>query len=201
VPIDHPLEHAMQATTAHRLATARQARHVAHGLSLVELLCVLAIGALLLGGSLPMLNDLRQGQRLQAVAALLETDIHLARSTAISTGQPVRLVAQALDGGGSCYLLHTGAPDACTCDPQGQPRCEAGTEPLRHEALPAAGGVALASLPRPLVFDGRKATVTPTATLRLVARDGRAIHQVVNIMGRVRSCSPGGSVGGLRPCA
>ncbi len=190
----------MQATTARRPAATCQPRRRRRGLSMVEVLGVLAISVLLLGGSVPMLNDLRQGQRLQAVAALLETDIHMARSTAISTGQPVRLVAQALAGGGSCYLLHMGAPDACDCGPEGQARCEAGTAPLRHEALPATSGVSLATLSRPLVFDGRKATVTPTATLRLTARDGRAIHQVVNIMGRVRSCSPGGSVGGLRAC-
>lgn len=191
----------MQATAVHRPAATHTRRHTARGVSLVEVLCVLTITALLLGGALPMAHELRQGQRLQAVAALLETDIHLARSTAISTGQPVRLVVQALAAGGSCYLLHTGAPDACDCGPQGQARCEAGTEPLRHESLPAAGGVTLATLSRPLVFDGRKATVTPTATLRLTASDGRAIHQVVNIMGRVRSCSPGGSVAGLRACA
>jgi type IV fimbrial biogenesis protein FimT len=71
---------------------------------------------------------------------------------------------------------------------------------LRVEGQPAAAGVALAALARPLVFDGRKATVTPTATLRVSADDGRTIHQVVNIMGRVRSCTPGGSVGGLRRC-
>ena len=170
------------------------------GLSLVELLCVLAIGILLLGGTLPMLNDLRQGQRLQAVAALLETDIHLARSMAISTGQPVRLVVQALTTGGSCYMLLTGAADRCTCTDQGEARCEAGAQLLRVEGQSAATGVALAALPRPLIFDGRKATVTPTATLRLSARDGRTIHQVVNIMGRVRSCTPGGGVGGLRSC-
>ena len=190
----------MQHTAAHRPAATGHAHRAARGLSLVELLCALTIGVLLLGGTLPMLSDLRQGQRLQAVAALLETDIHLARSTAISTGQPVRLVVQAVEGGGSCYLLHAGAPDACSCGPQGLARCDAGITPLRHEALSATGGVALATLSRPLIFDGRKATVTPTATLRLTALDGRAIHQVVNIMGRVRSCSPGGLVRGLRPC-
>lgn len=171
------------------------------GLSLVELLCMLTITLLLLGGTLPMLNDLRQGQRLQAVAALLETDIHLARSTAISSGQPVRLVVQAMASGGSCYMLLAGPADTCSCTEQGEARCDGGTQPLRVESLPAAQGVALAALPRPLLFDGRKATVTPTATLRLSARDGRSIHQVVNIMGRVRSCSPGNSVGGLRSCA
>ncbi len=177
---------------------ATLARRPRRGLSLVELLCVLAIAIVLLGGTLPMLNDLRQGQRLQAVAALLETDIHLARSTAISTGQPVRLVVVAATTGGSCYMLLAGTADVCTCNDRGEARCDGDAQPMRVEFQPAAQGVALAALPRPLVFDGRKATVTPTATLRLSARDGRSIHQVVNIMGRVRSCTPYGSVGGLR---
>ncbi len=180
--------------------TAAAAGRAQHGLSMVEMLCTLAITALLLGGAVPMLNDLRLGQRLQATAALLETDIHLARSTAIHSGRPVRLVVQALAGGGSCYLLHAGAANGCECRADGQARCDADAQLLRIETQPAAAGVTLAALVRPLVFDAHKGTVTPTATLRLAARDGRAIHQVVNIMGRVRSCSPAGAVGGIRPC-
>jgi type IV fimbrial biogenesis protein FimT len=172
----------------------------AKGLSMVETLCVLAILVVLLGGALPMVSELRLGLRLHAAAALLETDIHLARSTAISSGRPVRLVVQALPTGGSCYMLHDGAGDACTCSDSGLARCDAGVQLLRSEGQAANTGVALGALARPLLFDGHKGTITPTATLRLTARDGRAIHQVVNIMGRVRSCTPGGGVGGLRSC-
>lgn len=182
----------------HRAGAA--GRRCPRGLSLVETLCVLAIVLVLLGGALPMVSDLRLGQRLQSVAALLETDIQLARSTAVRTGQPVRLVVQAPATGGSCYMLHSGPADACTCTPDGQARCDGGVQLLRSEGQPAAAGVVLGALARPVLFDGRKGTVTPTATLRLAARDGRAIHQIVNIMGRVRSCSPSGSVGGLRSC-
>ncbi|MES2714772.1 MAG: GspH/FimT family pseudopilin [Pseudomonadota bacterium] len=192
----------MASHTAHRSTAANNGSggHRQHGLSMVELLCTLAISLLLLGGAVPMMNDLRLGQRLHATAALLETDIHLARSSAIRSSQPVRLVVQALPTGGSCYMLHNGAADACECTDSGQARCDAGVQLLRSEGQAAAGGVVLAALQRPLVFDGRKGTVTPTATLRLTARDGRAIHQVVNIMGRVRSCTPAGAVGGLRAC-
>ncbi len=190
-------------TRQHACRTAsntRTTRQSPRGLSMVELLCALAITLLLLGGAVPMLNDLLLGQRLHATAALLETDIHLARSTAIRSGQPVRLVVQALTTGGSCYMLHNGAADACECADDGQARCDAGVQLMRSEGQAANSGVVLAALQRPVLFDGRKGTVTPTATLRLTARDGRAIHQVVNIMGRVRSCSPAGAVGGLRSC-
>ncbi len=51
-----------------------------------------------------------------------------------------------------------------------------------------------------MLFDPVRGTTTPTATVRVVAADGRAIHQIVNIMGRVRACSPGGAVSGYRAC-
>ena len=170
------------------------------GLSLVEMLIVLAVSTLLLGGALSMSRDLLQGQRLQAAAALLETDIHLARSAAIRSGRSVRLVTQALTGGGSCYLVHTGETGSCSCGATGVARCEGSAELLRVEVQQAGSGITLAALPRPLAFDGRKGTVTPTATLRLSSDDGRSIHQVVNIMGRVRSCTSSGGVPGLRSC-
>ena len=197
------------ATTARRnVPTTRRASHrggvtalrLQHGLSVLEVLCALAITLVLLGGAMPMVNDLRQGQRLHATAALLETDIHFARSESIRTGQSVRLVVQALTGGGSCYMLHDGKADACECSASGQARCDAGVQLLRVEGQAAANGVAIDALAKPVIFDGRKGTVTPTATLRVKARDGRALHQVVNIMGRVRTCSPAGAVGGVRSC-
>lgn len=190
---------------ARHAGTAGHVRHAQarrrRGVSAVEMLCVLAVLLVLLGSAMPLFDDLRLGQRLQAAAALLETDIQHARSAAASSGRSLRLVVQSLPAGGSCYMLHDGAADACTCSSDGQARCDPGVQLLRSEGLAAETGVRLAGLNQPLVFDGRKGTVTPTATLRLSADDGRAIHQVVNIMGRVRSCAPAGSIGGLRACA
>jgi type IV fimbrial biogenesis protein FimT len=51
-----------------------------------------------------------------------------------------------------------------------------------------------------MAFDPLHGTATPTATWRVIARDGRAIHHVVNVMGRVRSCSPDAAVPGHRAC-
>jgi type IV fimbrial biogenesis protein FimT len=169
-------------------------------MSFVELLCSLTILALLLGGALPMFNELRWSQALQSAASLLETDLHHARSLAVVTGRPVRLSIQATPDGGSCYAVHTGAAHACQCDGHGQARCEAGAELLRLVEQPATEGIRLAPVDRSIVFDGGKGTVTPTATLKLIDPDGRTIHQVVNIMGRVRTCAAVGSLGGLKSC-
>jgi type IV fimbrial biogenesis protein FimT len=66
--------------------------------------------------------------------------------------------------------------------------------------LPGAGRVALSSSSASMLFDAERGTVTPTGTLRLRLADGRAVHHVVNIMGRVRTCSPAGRVAGHPAC-
>ena len=186
--------------TRHR-QHARSALHrLAHGLSLVELMCVLAITAVLLGNTLPAMSELLARQALQATAALLETDVYLARSEAQRRGQPVRLSVQTVAGGSTCYLVHTGAAHACRCTGGGQSQCDAGARVLRLSEQTGTTGIGLQGAPQSLLFDAGKGTVTPTATLKLVDRDGRAIHQIVNIMGRVRSCTTTAKLGGLRPC-
>ena len=184
----------------HYQAPTPALRTAQRGLSLIELLCSLAIMALLMGGALPLFNELRWSQALQSAASLLETDLHHARSLAVITGRPVRLSIQAPATGGSCYVVHTGAAHGCRCDGHGQAECDAGAELLRLVEQPVNAGIRLAPVDQSILFDGGKGTVTPTATLNLIDPDGRTIHQVVNVMGRVRTCAVGGSLGGLRRC-
>ena len=172
----------------------------ARGLTLVELLCVLAISAVLLGGAWPMFLDLHARQALQSQAALLETDVHFARSQALSSGRAVRLSVQAVANGASCYVVHTGPAHACRCSGGGQAVCDVGSDLLRLAEQGGPSGIALAPVQRSVLFDPGKGTVTPTATLRLTDTQGRAIHQIINIMGRVRTCTLTAGLGGLRPC-
>lgn len=187
-----------------RLSPAQRAGHRASrpsgGLSLVEACCCLCIVGLLLAGALPSLRELRQRQAIQAVAAVLETDVQLARSLTRSTDRTVRLALQPAGDAGSCYVLHHGPAGACTCGMDGTARCDAGGQALRVQALPASGGVRLSSASRNIVFDAGKGTVTPTATFVIADADGRALHQIVNVLGRVRSCSPSG-LAGYRRCS
>ena len=171
------------------------------GLSAVDMMVTLAISAVLLGGALPLFKDLRTAQLLQATAALLETDIQFARSQAMASGLAVRLSVQALNSHASCYVIHTGAAHACHCDGAGRSHCDAGARLLRLAEQDEKAGITLAPVQRSLLFDPGKGTVTPTATLRVEDREGRSIHQIVNLMGRVRSCAPNSGLAGLKPCA
>lgn len=170
------------------------------GLSLVEALVTTAVTSLALGATLPSFGEALARRELEGQAAQLATDLRLARSLAVAQGQPVRLrVQQQADG--ACYVLHSGGQGACSCTPQGAARCDAPGEVLRSAGFPRSGRVQLAANVGQMLFHGLHGTTSPGGTVRLSLADGTAVHQVVGIVGRVRSCSPGGRVPGLPACA
>lgn len=167
------------------------------GASLVEAMIVLAIIGLLLGSVLPGWADARDRRSLEAASAQLATDLRLTRSLAVAQGSPVRLSVPAAQ---ACYVVHTGPARACSCDATGAATCRDDAQALRVATLPGSGRVALSSSSASMLFDADRGTVTPTGTLRLRLADGRAVHHVVNIMGRIRTCSPAGRVAGHPAC-
>jgi type IV fimbrial biogenesis protein FimT len=66
--------------------------------------------------------------------------------------------------------------------------------------LPASEGIAVTANVGSVLFDPLHGTSSPTATFTLIAASGRSIEHVVNLLGRVRSCSPQGSVPGYAVC-
>lgn len=171
------------------------------GVTLIESMSVIAILSVVLGSTLPGFATLRQRADLAGVAAQLETDIQFARSHARSLNHTVRLSLREARGA-TCYMVHTGPAANCVCGGnEGEPAtCGSESELLRVVAMNARGDVQVRSASKSITFDPVKGTVTPTATIRVEARDGSAIHQVVNLLGRVRSCSPGGRTVGERAC-
>ena len=170
------------------------------GCTLIESLCGLVIMLVLLSGAWPMLKDLVARQALLAQAAELETDLVLARTQSQVQKESLRLSVHQPASGGSCYIIYSGRSGACQCDGNGQSRCDAGAQVLRLAEPSRRAGITLAALARPLTFDAMMGTVTPTATLRLTDRDGRSVHQVINLTGRVRTCTPDQPWGGMRRC-
>ena len=188
----HPSRHAAPASA--------RARRMRHGCTLIEALCSLTIMLVLLSGALPMLQDLIARQTLLAQAAELETDLFFARAQAQIQMAAVRFSVHPVGANGSCYIVYRGDNGACDCTGEGRTQCMAGAEVLRVVNPSRRAGITLAELDRPLTFDAGVGTVTPTATLRLTDADGRAVNQVINLMGRVRSCTPNPAWGGLRRC-
>ena len=174
-----------------RLATFQ---HPARGVTLIETLCVASIVATAVGLAAPSFSTWRNQQALTGAAAELETDIQHARSQAVATNTVVRLSVRVGDGG-SCYVLHSGPQGSCSCNPNEGATCSGPGTVFRQTTFPAKGAVQLTSRSVSIAFDPQHGTVTPATTFKLQATGGRTLHQVVNIMGRVRTCSPDHALG------
>jgi len=169
------------------------------GVTLVEACVVMSICGVLAAVAVPSMRGLVERQALRGSADELRADLQLLRSASIGQGQRLWLVVQAA-AGGSCYLIHSGNNGDCRCDAGGQAACNEGAKALKTVGFRADGKVQLQSTAAALAFEPVRGTLTPTATLKLVGRAGAAVHQVLNVMGRARACSPGGAVPGYKAC-
>lgn len=169
------------------------------GVTLIESLIVTAITAVTLGAGLPGFEQARERRHLEGVAAQLETDIHFTRSLAVAHNRGLR-IGFASGAEGSCYVVHTGAAQECRCTGRGETVCEGDAHALRTVHFDAQAPVQVRANVASMLFDPLKGTSTPTGTLRVTAATGHALHQVVNIMGRVRTCSPAPALIGYPAC-
>jgi type IV fimbrial biogenesis protein FimT len=169
------------------------------GVTLVEACTVVAVLAVLASTAAPNLQGLIDSRRLDGAATQLATDIQFARTEAVARNIPVRLSFHAT-ADGSCYVVHTGNADQCDCSTSGPATCSGDARQIKTVALTAADRVSLQANTASVLFDPLHGTSTPTGTLRLVGQQGRAVHHVINVMGRVRSCSPQGAMPGYRAC-
>lgn len=186
----------MNRLTARRCPPTRRA---CRGVTLVESAVATSVTAIVAGLAVPSFDQAIQRRHLEGAAAQIETDIHYARTLAVAANAPMR-ISFASDAGGSCYVIHTGAANQCSCTSTGGATCSGDARADRSVRFAAGGPVRVASNSRSVLFDGIRGTATPTATVQVTSRDGRTIRQVVNIMGRVRSCSPAPGVSGYPAC-
>lgn len=176
-------------------------RRAQAGVTLIETTTVGAVVAVLTGLAAPAFDQSIQRRHLEGAATQLETDIHHARMLAVARNAPLRISFET-GAGGSCYVIHSGAANDCGCAADGSAVCRAGAQAERSVHFPAGGVLSLKSNSRSVQFDPSKGTSTPTATMQLQARSGAAVHQVMNIMGRVRTCVPvsAPALSGYRRC-
>jgi type IV fimbrial biogenesis protein FimT len=167
----------------------RRGQRQQRGASLVELCMVLVVVALSLGTALPSFQAARLARHLDGAAAQLETDIQLTRSRAVAERRNLRM-SFFQDLHGSCYVVHSGDADSCSCNAQGEAVCTANATAARSVRYPAAHPVKLHTNVRSIVFGANQGTSTPTGTLKFQTSPTHAVHAVVNVMGRVRHCAP-----------
>ena len=167
------------------------------GFTLVELVIVIAVIGIVVTAAMPSFAAFADTRRLDGIASQLASDLQFARTEAVLRHQGVR-VSFSRDAG--CYIVHTGSAGQCRCSASGTTQCDDGAEALKTTVVDDAQRVELQANVGSIRFDPLHGTASPSATVRLSNAQGRAVHQVVNLMGRVRSCSPQGLVAGYRAC-
>ena len=191
----HPQPEAPALSQGRPLRSRRQ-----RGLSCLEAMAALAVAAFAAGSAAPSFNQARERRHLEGAAMQLATDLRYARSLAATHRAPVRLRVQ-VQGADACYMLHTGNANQCQCTAAGTATCSGDAQALRVVGFGASDPVRLTSGSTSLFFDPDRGTVTPTATIKLRGASGNLIvHQIVNIMGRVRACSPAGAMPSFPTC-
>jgi type IV fimbrial biogenesis protein FimT len=174
-------------------------RRTSRGVSLIESMVVTAVVAIAASAAVPGMGGFKSRQALVNAAAEFETDVQHTRSQAVAGNATLRISFDTRDGA-SCYVVHSGAAGDCECGTAGAAVCRDGAESVRMVRFATGGPVALSANVRSIVFDPVRGTSTPTASVRFTQDSGAAVHQVINVFGRVRSCSPGLAVAGYKAC-
>jgi len=177
----------MRCDIRHRTRSARGRR--ARGLTLIELMMVLAVCAVLMSLAVPSFAQYLQRQRLKAAAQGLELDLHEARFEAARRGSA--LYVSFRDGPDWCYTLSLSA--GCDCRVQQSCRLKAtrGSE-LRGVQLLAA---------RELRFDPVTGQVdAPGMAALWTGPSGERVQVSVGALGRPASCTLQGTLPPLPSC-
>jgi type IV fimbrial biogenesis protein FimT len=176
----------------------RKSQPATFGFSLFEVLVVIAISLVLLCIAAPSLQGFIESRRFQALANQVAVDIELARAQAIGHNRAVH-IGFAQVHSGSCYVLYSGNKGDCTCTPDGEPQCRAGLQQhIKTVSQPTQNPIHLSANVGTMSINPLHGTVTPTGTLTLISGSGKKIQQIVNIMGRTRTCAE--QVPGYPPC-
>jgi type IV fimbrial biogenesis protein FimT len=168
------------------------------GVTLIEAAVTMAIAAIAVSAVAPGFQGLVARKRVEGVAAQLATDLQYVRTEAVARNEPVRISFHA-DPNGTCYVVHTGNRSQCSCRNAAPASCSGSAVQIKTVYLPAAQQVGVQASASSILFDPLHGTSTPTGTARVIGAPG-AIHHVVNVMGRVRTCSPAGALPGYRIC-
>ena len=165
------------------------------GVTMIEACITLAIAGSLAGSALPSFKESLDKRRGEGWSSEVGTDLRYARSEAVARNTGVRVSFHQ-----GCYVVHTGGRADCQCDGSGPAVCTGDAVALKTVNSAEARGVQVVSNVSSLRFDQTNGTTSPTGTVCTVPANGRSVHHVVNILGRVRTCSPAAAGAPCAPC-
>ncbi len=174
------------------------------GLTVIELMVVIALVGVLVALAAPSLRGLILAQRVTSINAELVTDLQFARSEAARRNRDVHVRFRGTD---NCYVLYVDNAGPGNCDCRRTPGvnvCTGGREEIKTVQIPVSTGVAVAASSATgqiIRFEGASGTSLPEDFTVSVTGDvrGQLLTQV-NAAGRPSVCSPDGSVSKVPPC-
>jgi Tfp pilus assembly protein FimT len=187
------------------------------GLTLIELMIVVAVLATLVVLTAPSFQRMIETQRLRSINAALLTDLQFARAEAASRNERVWVRFNGTGTAFTCYVILTGDATACNCQNTATNVCVAGSaNEIRTVRVQQSLGVTVAipsTQTRTIMgFDpatGRLWGVPvdipepATAPFQIQVRNpsiGGFLDEV-ELTGRPTTCSPGGQLTGVPSCS
>jgi type IV fimbrial biogenesis protein FimT len=186
-----------------RLASARLSCWFERGLTLVELLVVIAVLGILISLVAPSFRGFIARHRVQGINAELVTDLQLARSeVAQRSGTSTKvMVSFGSNADITCYAVHTGTTADCDCTRPANSVCTGSAREIKSMQFARAAGVSVSASSTSVVFAPPQGLATP-GDLTIDVRDTTSGHlqTSINAMGRPSVCSPDGSIKGTPAC-
>jgi type IV fimbrial biogenesis protein FimT len=187
------------------------------GITLVEMLVTVVIIGIVVAAAIPSMTGLIERRRVIAAAGEVANIFAFARSeTNAVTGGGVKLnlhlenVPASITDFGSCIRLSTNASsDTCTCNRSNSKACAVGNGVLLREfTLPRNQSVSFTAdgswgvAGRVVSFSHDKVATSVSNLVVKVsgARTGSKLNVEYNDAGRVRICSPDGTISGFPTC-
>ncbi len=183
-------------------------RRAQAGVSLVEVIVVVTIAGILASIAFPSFTEMFARSRLRGAAESLRSDLNLARSEAQKRNQTIIMNFDVGGDGSWCYGIR--ANTNCNCretDPPSSSYCTLDTDAagvavptnvsstryrgIRLDAVPFGGNLSFSPV-RPSLAAGSATLVSDNITA--------SIRVVVSGFGRIRFCSPSGSLSGYSSC-
>lgn len=182
-----------------RNATARRG-DAQKGVTLIETMVTITLLAILTAIAVPSFREMMINRRLEGKAREYVTHMNWARSLAVSNNQAVNLHIETSESA-SCYVVFQGPLNDCSCNANGAVCTTPGND-LLVVVLPHNDGVRVSARTESATtrINPKQGTLSPTLTAIFTADNGKAIHNISNILGRTRSCMPEEASFGFRIC-
>lgn len=176
----------------------------ARGVTLIELMTVLAVTAVLLMVAVPSFTNILSKKRVEGSLMELATDLQFARSEAVQRNANVRVTF-----GTGCYVIHTVGTTSTSCTQSGN--ATLGTNAIQVKLVQQDVASTVSFSPNNsltyLMFDSVRGmatwdgTSTTSGSVNITSSVGSwQLRTSVTPMGRAQTCSPNSSVTGYSTC-